>query len=104
MIRASIDIGTNSVRLLIAEIYDNNMKLKTLLKQVDIVRLGEGVDKNKNLNLKAIDRCINKLKEYKKIINSFEVDNINIIATSAVRDAQNREIFARRFKYWRRKH
>ncbi|MBI5208148.1 MAG: Ppx/GppA family phosphatase [Candidatus Firestonebacteria bacterium] len=97
MLKASIDIGTNSVRLLIAEIL-NNKELKPILKKVDVVRLGAGVDKTKILSNEAMDRTINKLIEYKEILYSYKIPSVNIIATSAVRDSQNRNVFIDKFK------
>ncbi len=98
MLKASIDIGTNSVRLLIAEISSDKKEVKPIIKKVDVVRIGAGVDKSKNLASDAIKRCINQLIEYKKILNSYNIADVDIIATSAVRDAQNRDVFLEQFK------
>lgn len=95
-IRGIIDIGTNSCRLFIAEIEscNNETKIKKeLVKKVEIVKLGEGVNKTHNLKPEAIDRTLACLRKYKEIASSYNVENIKAFATSAVRDAENREVF-----------
>ena len=95
-IKGIIDIGTNSCRLFIAELENTSegKKIKReLVKDVEIVKLGEGVNKTHNLNPKAIKRTLDCLKKYKEKASSYGVENIRAFATSAVRDAENREIF-----------
>ena len=95
-IKAVIDIGTNSCRLFIAELENsNNQKIikKELVKKVEIVKLGEGVNKTHNLKSEAMSRTLACLKKYKEIASSYGVENIKAFATSAVRDAENRELF-----------
>lgn len=95
MIKAAIDIGTNSTRLYIA---DAGSKIKRIEKRTVITRLGKGVDSQKRLSRDAIERNVGVLLEYKKIANSYGVDEIKAIATSAVRDASNRETFIKEIK------
>lgn len=95
-IKAVIDIGTNSCRLFIAELENsNNQKIikKELVKKVEIVKLGEGVNKTHNLKSEAMSRTLACLKKYKEIASSYGIENIRAFATSAVRDAENRELF-----------
>lgn len=95
-IKGIIDIGTNSCRLFIAELENTNegKKIKReLVKDVEIVKLGEGVNKTHNLNPNAIKRTLDCLKKYKEKASSYGVENIRAFATSAVRDAENREVF-----------
>ena len=95
-IKGIIDIGTNSCRLLIAELENTSegKKIKReLVKDVEIVKLGEGVNKTHNLNPNAIKRTLDCLKKYKEKASSYGVENIRAFATSAVRDAENREVF-----------
>ena len=95
-IKAVIDIGTNSCRLFIAELENsNNQKIikKELVKKVEIVKLGEGVNKTHNLKSEAMSRTLACLKKYKEIASSYGIENIKAFATSAVRDAENRELF-----------
>ena len=95
-IKGVIDIGTNSCRLFIAELENTSegKKIKReLVKDVEIVKLGEGVNKTHNLNPNAIKRTLDCLKKYKEKASSYGVENIKAFATSAVRDAENREVF-----------
>ncbi|MCF2638977.1 Ppx/GppA phosphatase family protein [uncultured Fusobacterium sp.] len=95
-IKGIIDIGTNSCRLFIAELENTSegKKIKReLVKDVEIVKLGEGVNKTHNLNPNAIKRTLDCLKKYKEKASSYGVENIRAFATSAVRDAENRDIF-----------
>lgn len=91
--RAAIDIGTNTVLLLIAE--ENEDGLKMLHEEQRMPRLGKGVDVNKTLSEESMGRVITSLKEYQNILNSDfpEVAEVLVTATSAVRDASNRTAF-----------
>ncbi|BDU50433.1 3-dehydroquinate synthase [Haliovirga abyssi] len=91
-VKGVIDIGTNSVRLFIGEVYENNI-LNKFLKLINITRLGENVDKTNLLENKAIERTVNVLKEYKNISDSYGVTSLKTIATSAARDALNKDDF-----------
>ncbi|BET15202.1 3-dehydroquinate synthase [Fusobacterium vincentii] len=100
-LRASIDIGTNSCRLLIAEVQRNNENIifkKEIYKDLEIVKLGEDVNKNKFLKEEAIERTLKCLKKYKEIIDKYSIEEKSIIcfATSATRDANNRDYFIKR--------
>ncbi|OCL25729.1 exopolyphosphatase [Orenia metallireducens] len=91
----AIDIGTNSVRLLIAEQANNG--LNKLVSELRTPRLGEGIHQNGYLKKEAILRTIKVLREYKEIINNYNAEVV-AIATSAVRDAKNQDIFLKRVK------
>ncbi len=80
-------MGTNSTRLLISEI--NNNKIKSLKKELITTRLGEGVDKNRILNESAIERGLNALKIFKEQIKDYEVKDVRLVGTSALRDVKN---------------
>jgi len=88
---AVIDCGTNSIRLLIAEISGSNFK--EVIRTMEIVRLGQGVDENKAFHPDAINRTLSAVKSFKEIIDKNKVDKIRFCATSATRDASNRNIF-----------
>ena len=88
---AVIDCGTNSIRLLIAEISGSNFK--EVIRTMEIVRLGQGVDENKAFHLDAINRTLLAVKSFKEIIDINNVDKIRFCATSATRDAMNRNLF-----------
>jgi exopolyphosphatase/guanosine-5'-triphosphate,3'-diphosphate pyrophosphatase len=87
LLAAAIDIGTNSCRLLIGE--NNNNQIQIKKRELKITRLGEGVDKNKKLNKKAVNRVLNALKYYKKIIDDYNIDRTRLVGTSALRDVDN---------------
>lgn len=91
---AAIDIGTNSVLLLVADTSEG--KLRVIHEEQRLPRLGKGVDTGKRLSKGSIDRTIQVLIEYRKILNNHypAVDNrVYVTATSAARDASNREDF-----------
>ena len=88
---AVIDCGTNSIRLLIAE--TSGSTIKEVIRTMEIVRLGQGVDGNKAFHPGAINRTLLAVKSFKEIIDKNKVDRIRFCATSATRDASNRNIF-----------
>lgn len=94
---AGIDIGTLTCRLLIAELAPGN-PLKELRSERRILRLGEGVDRTRRLNPAAMDRVIQCLQEWRNLLGDHHVEASVIVATSAVRDAENREEFLQRVK------
>ncbi|WP_455378698.1 Ppx/GppA phosphatase family protein [Petrachloros mirabilis] len=94
---AGIDIGTLTCRHLIAD-YSPNQPLKELQSERRILRLGEGVDQTKRLSAAAMDRVLYCLKEWRRVIDSYCVDAFAAVATSAVRDAANRQEFLDRVK------
>jgi exopolyphosphatase/guanosine-5'-triphosphate,3'-diphosphate pyrophosphatase len=89
---AGIDIGTLTCRLLIADLIPEQ-PLKELRSERRLLRLGEGVDQARRLNSDAIDRVVHCLKEWRNIINDYQVEASSVVATSAVRDATNRQEF-----------
>lgn len=88
---AAIDCGTNSIRLLIADI--SGGKFKEVLRDMEIVRLGQGVDENKSFNLDAINRTLAAVEKFKNQLTGKGVEKIRFCATSATRDAANRDLF-----------
>ncbi|NCU83292.1 MAG: exopolyphosphatase [Actinobacteria bacterium] len=88
---AAIDCGTNSIRLLIADISGSN--LREIYRGMEIVRLGQGVDKNKSFHPDAIDRTLRATELFASEIKKRGVQAIRFCATSATRDAANRELF-----------
>lgn len=93
---AAIDIGTNTVLLLIAKC--DGSSFEVIHEEQRIPRLGKGVDKNHNLAKDSIDRVIEALREYRRIITYYysDVKQTMVIATSAVRDSSNKEEFKSR--------
>ena len=88
---AAIDCGTNSLRLLIADIDRNNFR--EITREMLVVRLGQGVDQNKAFAPEAIERTLAGVRQYSDLIRSKGVERIRFCATSATRDATNRDLF-----------
>ena len=88
---AAIDCGTNSIRLLIADITGGNFK--EVVRTMEIVRLGQGVDQNKSFHPDAISRTLAAVEKFAQLIASKGVEKIRFCATSATRDASNRQLF-----------
>ncbi|MDR1834957.1 MAG: iron-containing alcohol dehydrogenase [Fusobacteriaceae bacterium] len=94
--KAVVDIGTNSVRLLVADVREKGETLsleKECFRRTEVVRLGEDVNKTRQLRKEAMERTLSVLREYKKIAADHGVETVKAFATSAVRDARNREEF-----------
>ena len=91
---AAIDCGTNSIRLLIAE-PDGQGGLKEIDRRTEIVRLGQGVDATGELHPEALARTFAAVEEYAQLIIGAGVDpdRVAFVATSATRDARNRDAF-----------
>lgn len=96
--KASIDIGTNTALLLVAEVKDKT--LTVIREEQRVPRLGTGVDHSGQLSDAAIHRVVQAIQEYQEIIESDypSVDSIQVTATSAVRDAENRDHFLKVLK------
>jgi exopolyphosphatase/guanosine-5'-triphosphate,3'-diphosphate pyrophosphatase len=86
---AAIDCGTNSTRLLITSAVDQ----PPLTRLMRITRLGQGVDATGRLAPEAIERTVSVLQEYRSAMDRFGVERVRMTATSAARDAANREDF-----------
>ena len=94
---AGVDIGTLTCRLLIADLLPGG-RLREVRSDRRILRLGEGVDQTKQLSVAAMDRVVQCLREWREIIAASSVDAVAVVATSAVRDATNRDEFLDRVK------
>ena len=93
---AGVDIGTNSVRILIAEVDGSSprdAKVVPLDRRMRITRLGQGVDRTRALAPEAIERTTTVLREYRAALDEHGVTTVRATATSAARDASNREEF-----------
>ena len=91
---AAIDCGTNSIRLLIAE-PDGSGGLSDLKRRLEIVRLGQGVDATGEFHPDALRRTFAAVDDYAELIKKAEVpvEKVHFVATSAARDAKNRDSF-----------
>lgn len=88
---AAIDCGTNSIRLLIADLVPGSFREVT--RAMEIVRLGEGVDRTGRFDERAVERTLSALDGFIDEMRRRGVERIRFCATSATRDASNREIF-----------
>lgn len=94
---ATIDIGTNTVLLLVVEV-DFQVRIRTLAERQEIIRLGRCVDADRKITEDGILRGQNVLLEYAEVARSHDVDGIFAFGTSALRDAVNREAVIRRWR------
>lgn len=90
-VRAAIDCGTNSVRLLIAQ--GAGPDARVLVRRAEITRLGAGVDASGRLHPDAIARTVAVLEDYRRDLDRFAVGALRVAATSAARDAANADEF-----------
>ncbi|MEO5316080.1 Ppx/GppA phosphatase family protein [Pseudarthrobacter sp. CC12] len=92
---AAIDCGTNSIRLLIADIDRSNGStvLTDVHREMRVVRLGQGVDATGELAPEALERTLAATADYARLIEEHGAGRIRFVATSASRDARNRDVF-----------
>jgi exopolyphosphatase / guanosine-5'-triphosphate,3'-diphosphate pyrophosphatase len=95
---AVVDIGTNSTRLLVADVDRDSGTVRELARRSEVTRLGEGVDASGSLSDAAIDRVLKVLAEYRNEIDKHDCEANLAVLTSAVRDADNGEQFAARLR------
>jgi exopolyphosphatase/guanosine-5'-triphosphate,3'-diphosphate pyrophosphatase len=87
----AIDLGTNSTRLLLADVEDG--RIRELEREMRVTRLGEGVDERRRLLPVPIARVRNVLADYRRVLEANAAERTLAIATSAIRDAENGEAF-----------
>ncbi|WP_406420225.1 Ppx/GppA family phosphatase [Streptomyces sp. NBC_00873] len=92
---AAIDCGTNSIRLLVADADPATGELTELDRRMEIVRLGQGVDRTGRLAPEALERTFAACRQYAAVIKEYGAEKIRFVATSASRDAENRDEFVR---------
>ncbi|MFF3392540.1 exopolyphosphatase [Streptomyces sp. NPDC002669] len=92
---AAIDCGTNSIRLLVADADPATGELVELDRRMEIVRLGQGVDRTGRLAPEALERTFAACRRYAEVIEEHGARKIRFVATSASRDAENRDEFVR---------
>lgn len=90
---AAIDCGTNSVRLLVADIDPASGRTVELARRMEIVRLGEGVDVHHEFAPEALARTFAAVDDYAAVVAGLGAERIRFAATSASRDARNRDAF-----------
>ncbi|MFF4960437.1 Ppx/GppA phosphatase family protein [Streptomyces sp. NPDC001222] len=92
---AAVDCGTNSIRLLVADADPATGELVELDRRMTIVRLGQGVDRTGRLAPEALERTFAACREYAETIKGYGAERLRFVATSASRDAENRDEFVR---------
>ncbi len=98
---AAIDCGTNSIRLLIADVgtaaggaaAGSAPKLTDVVREMRVVRLGQGVDATGEFAQEALDRTLAATRDYAELIRRHGAGKVRFVATSATRDARNRQVF-----------
>lgn len=89
----AVDCGTNSIRLLVAEGVPGEAGLTDVVREMRIIRLGEGVDATGRLSDGALSRCRTALTDYTATMAELGVQSVRMVATSATRDARNKDEF-----------
>ncbi|MCT2592957.1 Ppx/GppA family phosphatase [Streptomyces sp. N2-109] len=92
---AAVDCGTNSIRLLVADVDPRTGELRELDRRMKIVRLGQGVDRTGRLAPEALERTFEACRDYAGVIRELGAERVRFVATSASRDAENRDDFVR---------
>ena len=90
---AAIDCGTNSIRLLVADVDADAGTLVDLDRRMEVVRLGQGVDETGRLAPDALARTLDATRRYNDVCRELGVEAVRFVATSASRDAENRADF-----------
>jgi exopolyphosphatase/guanosine-5'-triphosphate,3'-diphosphate pyrophosphatase len=90
---AAVDCGTNSIRLLVADADPATGELRELDRRMTIVRLGQGVDRTGRLAPEALERTFAACRDYAEVIKEYGAERVRFVATSASRDAENRDEF-----------
>ncbi len=89
---AGIDCGTNSIRLKVARVDEHGME-EIVPRTLRVIRLGQDVDQTHRFADEALERAYAAAGEFAEILREHPVDGIRFVATSATRDAENREQF-----------
>ncbi|HEY0217813.1 MAG TPA: Ppx/GppA phosphatase family protein [Cellulomonas sp.] len=90
---AAIDCGTNSIRLLVADADLSAGTLRDLDRRMEVVRLGQGVDRTGRIAPEAMIRTLDAARRYAAVCEDLGVEEVRFVATSASRDAENRDEF-----------
>jgi exopolyphosphatase / guanosine-5'-triphosphate,3'-diphosphate pyrophosphatase len=90
---AAIDCGTNSIRLLVADIDPAQGTMVDLVRTMEVVRLGQGVDRTGRIAPEAMQRTLAATRAYAATCTDLDVERVRFVATSASRDAENRNEF-----------
>ena len=94
---ASIDMGTNTFRLLVAEVRGRSV-FKEICSARQITRLGEGFSGDKKLKPAAIERAVAALSHFREVLSPHRLDDLIVVGTSAIREAKNQKEFVEEIK------
>ena len=92
---AAIDCGTNSIRLLVADADAADGQLHNVVRRMEIVRLGQGVDRSGSFSAEALSRTLQAVDNYAEQLQHLQPERMHFVATSATRDAANQDEFFR---------
>ena len=95
---AAVDCGTNSLRLLVADVDVGRAEMTDVARRMEIVRLGQGVDRTGRLAPEALARTTGVLRDFAGVIAGSAAQAVRMVATSATRDASNTADFTRQVK------
>ncbi len=90
---AAVDCGTNTIKLLVADLDRASGAQESLVRELRIVRLGQDVDRTGRLADEALDRVFAAVEEYSAVVDAHGVEALRFVATSAARDAGNADVF-----------
>lgn len=90
---AAVDCGTNTIKLLVADLDPASGSEDVLVREARMVRLGEGVDRTGRIADEALERVFAAVEEYAALVAGHDVETIRFCATSAARDASNSDVF-----------
>lgn len=90
---AAVDCGTNTVKLLVADLDPESGEEQELVRESRMVRLGQGVDETGRLSDEALERLFAAVDEYAAVVAEHDVETLRFCATSAARDASNADVF-----------
>jgi exopolyphosphatase / guanosine-5'-triphosphate,3'-diphosphate pyrophosphatase len=90
---AAVDCGTNSIRLLVADVDRGTSALADVVRRMEVVRLGLGVDRTGRIDPVAMERTLAMAREYAAQCRELGAESVRFVATSASRDASNAEEF-----------
>jgi exopolyphosphatase/guanosine-5'-triphosphate,3'-diphosphate pyrophosphatase len=91
---AAVDCGTNTIKLLVADLDPVSGAETELVREARMVRLGQGVDRTGRLADEALGRTFAAVEEYARLVDRHRADRVRFCATSAARDASNADVFA----------
>ena len=90
---AAVDIGTNTARIFVAQSSGTGLPLEALRRVAVVTRLGRGVDAARALSSESVRRTLSALADFESVARGFDAPIVDAVATSAVRDALDRDAF-----------